>query len=177
MKLRFRFTLTHLMLIVTWLAIIIAVARPYFLDRPFTGFTHDVEGTTFNHYAFEEAYTTTIEPEAVAKSPAWSPSAPNPPISARRALLIAEKYRHKRLIDHDNWRWGLDSIALYPLDGARGKWCWAVNFTAYPSKGGFSGIPPEFCAFVLMDGNVVEAKASPNDLLRDWKQVDSPAQK
>jgi len=158
-----RFTLTHLLLFVTWCGIGCVVVSQYMATMPYTGSTHDIKGSSFYDYGAGERFTSTIDEEKVRESPSWNPRNSNPPLSAREALSIAEKLRKERLKDVNGWKWGLDSLTLYPLDGANNKWCWRVSFVAYPEHGAMAGHAPEFNPFVLMNGKVIPPEAEPYD--------------
>lgn len=162
-----RFTTAHLLLIATWCAIAAVVLSRYFAIAPFQGATHDIEGTTFYTYGLEENTETTIDEQAVKQSPVWHPADSNPPISARSALAIADRFRRERLRDKNNWKWGLDSLTLYPLDGKNNKWCWCVLFVAYPEHGGLGGLPPQFSVYILMNGDVVIPTFTASDYLKE----------
>jgi len=153
-----RFTLTHLLLFVTWCGIACVVGSQYLATMPYTGATHDNAGATFYDYTDDERFASSLEQELVRASPAWNPRQANPPISAREALAIAERLRRQRLRDLNGWKWGLDALTLYPLDGANNKWCWRVSFSSHPEDGNMAGSVPQFSAFVLMDGTVVPPK-------------------
>ena len=163
-----RFTITQLLLFVTWCAIAFVLLSRYLATAPYLGETHDIDGTTFSDYGLDEITQTTINEQAVKDSPVWHPADVNPPISARSALSIAERFRRERLRDKNNWKWGLESLTLYPLDGKNNKWCWCVLFTAYPETGGMSGIPPQFSVYVLMNGDVVTPESEAYDYLKEW---------
>ena len=163
-----QFTITHLLLLVTWCAIASIVLARFFANAPYQGDTHDIDGATFYTYGLDENTETTIDENAVRQSPAWHPADSNPPVSARSALSIAEQFRRARLRDKNNWKWGLESLTLYPLDGKNNKWCWCVLFTAYPEVGGLGGVPPQFSVYVLMYGNVVTPKSEAADYLKEW---------
>src|SRR5688572_9651969 len=110
---------------------------------PYAGHTHDAAGGTYIDYAFDKAFITNISEDAVAKSPSWNPNESNPPLSARQALRAADRLRREKLGDDSTWKWGLESIALVPLDAKQNKWCWLVRFAAYPTSGGLGGRAPE----------------------------------
>jgi hypothetical protein len=88
--------------------------------------------------------------------PGWRATEDNPPISARQALIIADRCRRERLIDKENSKWGLESLTLYPLDSDSNKWCWRVMFTPDEHSSQVGGRGLEFFRiFVLMDGEVL----------------------
>jgi hypothetical protein len=162
------FTLTQLFLVITWIAIGFIAFSRYFTAAPYQGDTHDVEGVTYRSYGLTERTTTRITNDLVSQSPPWHPADPNPPISARGALAIAERFRKARLRNVNNWKWGLESLALLPLNSKERKWCWEVRFIAYPEQGGLGGGAPEFQVFVLMNGEVILPESEAYDYLKDW---------
>jgi hypothetical protein len=89
--------------------------------------------------------------------PEWKNTEPNPPVSARQALQIADKFRRERFKDHSRYDWSLEHVALTPLDIKSDKWCWIVLFEAVPKNGG-DGRWPKFPVYVLMDGSTIEPK-------------------
>jgi hypothetical protein len=150
-----RFSLTQLLLFMTWCGIGCFVISQYLATMPYRGRINGVQNGTFYHYAEQKQFGSTIDSDAVRRSTAWLPSEADPPLSARSALAAADKLRRERLRDVNGWEWGLESITLLPLDGANHKWCWKVNFEANPTAGFISGRYPQFSAFVLMNGEVI----------------------
>jgi len=64
-----QFTITHLLLLVTWCAIASIVLARFFANAPYQGDTHDLDENT----------ETTIDENAVRQSPAWHPADSPPP--------------------------------------------------------------------------------------------------
>jgi hypothetical protein len=157
---KLRFNLTQLLLVVTWACIALTFAYHRFAPKSYEGATQDIAGYTFTDYGLEDRFETTITDEILARAPAWPPADANPPVSARNALAIANRVRQTRLVDKNNWKWGLQSVSLLPLDGKSNKWCWSILFSAFPEEGGMSGTPPEFTVIVLMDGTTIEPERS-----------------
>src|SRR5262249_28550644 len=154
-----------------WAAIAATFATRYFAPKPYRGATSDVEGMTF---VYGHTGGVTITPEIVANSPEWLPSEPDPPISAKRALAIADRYRQAHLRDKHNWAWNLEQIALVPLDGQNNKWCWTVHFNAMPVSGGLNGGVPTCEIFVLMNGDVVENESQLDDASQQMGILEKP---
>lgn len=150
-----RFSITQLLLFVTWCGIAFFVLARYLTKPPYQGGFHDIKGTVHYHYGLRGFRGTKFDEKVVCDSPEWDPADPNPPVSAARALSIADRLRHQRLHDTGSRNWALDNIALYPLDGKRNKWCWQVTFMAPPGRDDFAGQPPRFVAYVLMNGETV----------------------
>jgi hypothetical protein len=97
--------------------------------------------------------------------PPWKNKDPNPPVSARQALQIADKFRRERFKNHSQYDWSLEHVALTPLDLKSDKWCWIVQFEAVPKNGG-DGRWPRFPVYVLMDGSTIEPK-DPEGFLKE----------
>lgn len=134
-----QFTITHVLLVVTWLAIGIVIALPNFATQPFSGRIVDLKTLTVQ----ANDYKIDFDSAQIARSPEWHPGSPNPPLSAGRALNIAEKFRMDHLSDlkpHSAFdtRWRLDSIGLHSLDSSTNKWCWVAVFVQSSPTSGFS---------------------------------------
>jgi hypothetical protein len=84
----------------------------------------------------------------VRYTPLWSPNAPNPPLSPRRAEEIARKQLEQFVVEPG--RWQLTEIRL--INFGDNHWAYVVSFHGqYPSEvAGFFEIP------VLMNASVVE---------------------
>jgi len=154
-----RFSLTQLLLFMTWCGITCFVVSQYLAATVYRGRMHGVYNATYYHYAEDKQFASTLDADAVKRSTTWRANEADPPLSARQALVIADRLRKERLRDVNGWEWGLESIALLPLDGAKGKWCWQVSFAANPTSGQLARGQPQFSAFVLMNGEVI----SPNE--------------
>lgn len=90
--------------------------------------------------------------EMLRKSPTWEKDAENPPLSARRALKLAEQYVDASVRPNKEWKRELDSIGLVQDDD---KWFWKADFLWYPRMGSLEGHPPNCTVIILMDGTVV----------------------
>lgn len=148
-----RFTVTQMLLAVTWLGIALATLPKLWQTLPYNGLFDDTQPVVFDDLATKRHVT--ITDEMIASSPAWNPSTNHPPLSARDALRAVDSFRRTHLSESGVWQWELASISLYPLDGAYGKWCWIALFEAYVKSGASSGPPIRYAAYVMMDGNVV----------------------
>lgn len=150
-----RFTITQLLLVVTWCAIVCVPLSRLFVKAPYQGEMHDIAGTTFQD---DEHSPQLLMPAPdklwVQESPEWSPGESDPPVNVRAALGIADKVRRRWLHDNANWKWEFDNITLYPLESASNKWCWCVRFTGDP-QGEYAGEIPRFFCFILMNGKVI----------------------
>jgi hypothetical protein len=101
----------------------------------------------------------TITDAALARSPAWTAEAANPPVSAREAMRLAGAQKARILHDtKDCCYWQFESIML--VAAGESKWFWMVEYQEHCCPGvGLQGVPG-VCRFViLMDGTVLVPKA------------------
>ena len=151
-----RFTITHCLLLVTWAAIAFVVASQYLRTNPYNGLIAENYGLVLEDDRSGRQFT--IDEELIAAAPAWDTRKANPPLSARNALAIANRVLNEKLTDTKYQTWYLEQLALMPMDGKNGKWCWFVlfNLALKPNEyGGRSGPPIQYGAYILMDGTVV----------------------
>lgn len=106
-----------------------------------------------NHQLRSSYYNVVVKHEVISKTPAWSPTDPNPPISARRAWHLADATRAKILPNNQHFVWELDSLQLKRDSGDR--WYWLVVFLEEPQFAS-DGPPGYLQLMVLMDGTVPE---------------------
>lgn len=99
----------------------------------------------------------TVVREGALNRSLWLPEEENPPVSARKALALAEKEKERVLrgVRGGNTRWVLNSINLTPA--GRNRWYWEVEYHGYP-PGGMTGRPYVLIFVVLMDGRLVKPK-------------------
>jgi hypothetical protein len=113
----------------------------------------------FWSYAFAKQYKVTISEEALKKSPAWQSDAENPPLSARKAIKLANEMKDSLVQDSKGYKWELQSASLEPADDD--KWYWLINYEAH--KPGLSNRRPDnLRVAVLMDGTVVKPEVKDN---------------
>jgi len=110
-------------------------------------------------YAFSKQYVVTISDDALQKSPAWAEEAENPPVSARKAIKLADGMKDSLVKDSKDFKWTLRSASLQPA-GA-GKWFWLVYYEA-EFQGVSTGIPNYLRLVVLMDGTVIKPDVKEN---------------
>lgn len=108
---------------------------------------------TYSSYAFSKQYKVEITRENLNASPEWKENEENPPLSARKAIVIATKLKDKLVKDSVEFKWKLQRASLTPA--VNDKWYWLVHFDA-EFQGGSSGIPNHLRLVVLMDGTAVE---------------------
>jgi hypothetical protein len=124
---------------------------------------------SYYSYAFGKQYCFEITREMLAKSPSWTEQSDNPPLSARKAIRLADALRDRFVKDSEVLKWHLVSAQLEHDWGTAtdtGKWWWLVNFEAHVRVGGESGVPNHLRVIVRMDGTVIEPK------IKDMKDVD-----
>jgi hypothetical protein len=96
-----------------------------------------------------------ITSEALRKSPSWKLDTPNPPLSAKGAIDLANTLKSSLVSDTEDYKWELKSASL-TLDNS-GKWYWLVYYEATrPEKGFIRGMSPHLMLVVLMDGTVIK---------------------
>jgi len=112
-------------------------------------------------YAFGKVYNFKVTDELVRNSPDWAEESENPPLSARKAIALADKLATKTVkVPSKLSKQGLiremTSACLVPYSdiGPR-KWYWAVAYQWRPRVGASSGIKPYLHVVILMDGTVV----------------------
>ncbi len=123
----------------------------------------DISGISFASYADSKQFKVKVTREALEKSPAWKDDAENPPLSARKAIKLANETKESLVKDSEQYVWKLRSVSLEPA--GEGRWYWLVNYEAHVRRGGSTGIPPNLRLVVLMDGKVIkpEVKDYRND--------------
>lgn len=103
------------------------------------------------------AYASTITEKMLAASPEWADSEPDPPLSARKAMALAER-TYSAVAKGEPIREELERelawVRLVPL--GKKKWCWEVRYQWHIRLGASSGTPSDFRVFVLMNGDVVQ---------------------
>ncbi len=109
--------------------------------------------TTLSSYAFSKRYDVTISGDALEKSPAWKDDAENPPLSARKAIKLANEMKDSLVKDSKDFKWTLQSASLEPAGD--GKWYWLVHYDAV-FQGSSTGIPNRLRLVILMDGTVIK---------------------
>ena len=111
-------------------------------------------------YDIDQSFTTTITDAAIKKTPAWRSGEDNPPLSARRALSLAEREKSQLVTDTKDWTWEFSTATLVPTKNDR--WYWVIKYQAHgPPGSGGTGLKPYLDVAVLMDGTVVETTVTP----------------
>jgi hypothetical protein len=112
------------------------------------------------HYSYPPdgaQYASEITRELRDSSPDWEKAEPNPPLSARKAMSLAEATLRATLKDKSDpsYERYFSGAKLVPLGGK--KWCWEVCYEWHDVRvGGATGGLYDFRVFVLMNGKVVQ---------------------
>jgi hypothetical protein len=104
-------------------------------------------------YAISANYTVTVTHEALANSPSWKKDEENPPLSARKAIKLANEMKDSLVKDSENYKWKLDGATLKSAGDE--KWYWLIRYEA-EFQGNLIGQPPFLNLVVFMDGKVVK---------------------
>jgi hypothetical protein len=157
MSLRFLFVFTLVC------AIIIAIVAQRFRPMGYTGIVSEIgSGYSSSQLLVDSdglpigGVKINIDESLVSRQIAWENESPNPPLSARRVLQIADGFRMSRLREYKHFVWSLHSIRLAPMDIKSDKWIWIVCFEQKPKPGLTTNFFPTFEVYVLMDGTVIE---------------------
>lgn len=88
----------------------------------------------------------------------------NPPISAKKAISLAEKPKKLLAENREGFEWRLEQLTLSRLEPLEDCWYWTVSYRALPDNPDGDFTKPHFIMVViLMDGTVIapmEAKDS-----------------
>ena len=107
-------------------------------------------------------YTWSVSESQIDKSPAWKKNADNPPVSARRAVLLSKEIIEKlneSSKQNSIGSWRLESMSLIRIDkdllypDADVKWCYLLEFFGVNIPRHF-GPPYRFSAIILMDETI-----------------------
>jgi hypothetical protein len=110
----------------------------------------------FRSLANGKQFIVIVHDEEVAKTPKWKADAENPPISARKALSLANAAKERLIKDDDAYKWHLQSIQLTATNKRQEGWYWVVCYEGAYHGLGSSGPRKLFKLAVLMDGTVPE---------------------
>lgn len=120
-------------------------------------------------YAFSKQITVNVSPELFNASPKWDDDAENPPLSARKAILLTSRIRDlvasKFDYDEHEFKWKLRSASLQQSEHE--TWFWLVSYEAEGKLIDLAGNdrPHRMDLIVLMNGIVVPPKVQ--DIKRD----------
>jgi hypothetical protein len=111
-------------------------------------------GQSFASYAEGKQFLVEVEDEALLKTPEWSVSAANPPLSARRAINAASEARKTLVSDREGSKWEVLQVELVP-DTDVDRWFWVVTAERRAGDNKVGDLSTLRLA-VLMDGTVVK---------------------
>ncbi len=94
----------------------------------------------------------TVTDQMLRRSPAWRSDEPNPPLSARKALTVAEPEKARLLKPSSEVKWSLGGLSLVPW--GRDRWYWEIEYHWMVGYGQ-TGPPTTLRLVVLMDGTVI----------------------
>ncbi len=103
-----------------------------------------------------KAFESVITAEALERTPAWNESNPNPPLSARSAMQLADQLKGKLVHDTEDGQWG--RVAMELRLATADHWYWLAR---YELDTGTTGPIPDLIILVLMDGAVVTPRTYP----------------
>ena len=110
----------------------------------------------FTSYRGGNRYDSRIARDELTKTPAWRDDEQNPPLSARRAELVAAEYLQHLFGNVDKWT--LNEIALRSIGD---RWVYAISFTEPAPPGVADHASSPFRIIVRMDGIAVPVRVSP----------------
>ena len=125
--------------------------------------TTPADELAYYSYDGEKVFVATITEKSLTRSPVWSHGDANPPLSARKAMRLAEGVRSMLVENNSKRSWHLVSVALVPDDPEEAKtpgdlantrrWFWLLTYECFLD--GWTGPPDMLQIPVLMDGVVV----------------------
>lgn len=103
-----------------------------------------------------KAFESVITAEALGRTPSWNDSNPNPPLSARDAMRLADQLKGKLVQDTEDGRWG--RVAMELRLATADHWYWLAR---YELEADGTGPTPDLIILVLMDGTVITPQVYP----------------
>ncbi|HYX72922.1 MAG TPA: hypothetical protein VE732_09130 [Nitrososphaera sp.] len=104
-------------------------------------------------------YTFKLTEEEIQKLPSWNPETADVPLSAHKAVEIAQS-NLKRLMPKTTEKWRLDGVNLSRMGMGKDKWIYEIEFLAEEIR---MDSDISFTIFVKMDGTIVEPEIVPDD--------------
>jgi hypothetical protein len=112
--------------------------------------------TTFTVEYAGKTYVFRISDGDLQKTPTWTPTQENPPLSPRRAIDVATRQLSALLPNGKDWR--LHAVTLRPIAD---RWIYLVEFLEPLREDGAAQLSSGFQLVVLMNGLAVTPKVSP----------------
>lgn len=103
-----------------------------------------------------KAFESVITAEMLEHTPAWNDSNPNPPLSVRKAMQLADELRGKLVHDTEEGEWA--RVAMELRSATDDHWYWLAR---YEFEMDMTGPPLDLIILVLMDGTVVTPRVYP----------------
>jgi hypothetical protein len=121
--------------------------------------TLGVAGKGMASYADGKCFYIGIRNEDLIKTPAWARDAGNPPVSAKKAIAIADATRRSLVNDGKGYKWEVVDARLYQ-DTVVERWYWQVEFKPDVNQVEPSGVDSNLVLVVLMDGTILKPAIS-----------------
>lgn len=148
-------------------------------------FTNAAQGAfyLFHNDAYGKHVRITVSDDMLKRTPKWDKKSDNPPLSARKAMRLAEKVKlqlDRRFKPKYKFKFG--AATIHP--GKDDRWYWVVYYEEVnPYR--LSGIASSLTLVVLMDGQVLhgypkklngnKSKPGPQTGKRDTREKRSPS--
>ena len=110
---------------------------------------------SWSSYFNRQRFDFNITEEQLNDTPSWQENADNPPLSARKAIQVAQAFLPKMIAKSEQWT--LHKLSLEKM-GDKDKWVYVVQFEG-PHPGG-DGFVSTMDIVVLMSGVPVKPKVS-----------------
>lgn len=115
---------------------------PYNPTAITAAFTSECDGKVFGSEITQEQIHT----------PVWPDTEPNPPLSVRQAVALAQDCLNGLVRETDRWK--LDEVILKPF--GNGRWIYLIQFRGFLPPHILDGPAPRLRIAVLMSGKVIE---------------------
>ena len=115
----------------------------------------------FAHHSrvFGKLFTSRIEDDVFDSAPIWGEYEENPPVSARKAIQLADAKQTELVQDNEDYKWQCRFATLVFNRNTGRCYYWWVSYEAV-FRGSTTGIPPSLDLYVLMDGKLIEPTVS-----------------
>jgi hypothetical protein len=117
-----------------------------------SAFSQDKEWSRFTRYVDGSKYTFKVTAEELQNLPSWNPETEDVPLSARKAIEVAQRNLARFVPTPDKWT--LDHIELTRM--VKDKWIYEVYFDCLSEDCGRPDSDWSFMIYVKMDGSIVE---------------------
>jgi hypothetical protein len=87
---------------------------------------NNLPGIGLGSHALGKRYRVTITYAELDNTPRWSEDEENPPLSAKKALQVANKMKDSLVKDDEKHKWTLESLTLTPA--GKSRWYWVVTY-------------------------------------------------